>query len=198
MAKALRFFFYYILDFIFWGAFYIILLLLILPVTFTLFLIYLLLEQLFLYLKKVRTIRSLKPIIEEAKTIYGIDFVGNDSLTFYKNHHYFSVSFPSGKTRSRDVVREFKELSGSIDNIYFSSIRKDFDAITKLKKKSNNIFFAPLNNDSRLRKEIHLYDLSYLDEHELKSLLKIKKLSNIQKVIIIKKYLKNVSKGDMF
>lgn len=131
--------------------------------------------------------KKLKPIVKEAKKLYNVNLFESERITFYKNKNFTSVQIPDTFKNTSKIASSFKEKVGAIDCKDFFENRNKASALTILKLKGKNIFFSPLYNDKRLKKEIHLYDLSHLDEYEIKSILSMD-ISNTQKVLIYNRY----------
>lgn len=134
--------------------------------------------------------KKLYPIIKETSEIYNVNILQKERIIFTKKNVFASELIPDTLKNISKIAESFKEKAGSIDCSEFLSNRDKFTALTRLKTKKNNIFFSPLYTDAQLQNEIHLYDLTSLDEYEIRSILKMD-LSDTQKFIIHKRYYEN-------
>lgn len=134
--------------------------------------------------------KSLKPIVEEAMTFYGINITDNENIIFYKNNNLVAIPIPEKKKDLEEVISLFKDKAGAIDSPIFFNNRNSSNAIKNFKEVKKNVFFSPLSKDKHFLETIHLYDLSSLDETEIKSILSMD-LSDFQKISIYNKYCKN-------
>lgn len=130
----------------------------------------------------------LKSIIKEASLFYNVNIINDDFLTFHKKDKFTSIPMPGKLTELKNVAEKFKDKVGCIDCQEFMSNRKKFSIITTIKKDKNNLFFYPLSKDKKFLSEIHLYDLSSLDEYEFQSILSMN-LTKYQKAVIYKKFI---------
>lgn len=131
---------------------------------------------------------KLHPIIKEAKEFYNINIIDDTFLTFYKKNKFTSIPMPGNILELNNSANMFKEKVGCIDCDDFLNNRRDFNIINKIKLEKKHIFFSPLYKDKQFLSEIHLYNLSLLDEEEIRSILSMN-ISDYQKAVIYSKFL---------
>ena len=158
------------------------------PVVLSVFIVFFLGFYILLLLNKRFFKIKLKPIIKEAKDFYNIDIIDDSFLTFYKKNKFTSVPMPGSLFELNNAANTFKEKVGCIDCDDFFNNRNDFNIINKIKLEKKHIFFSPLYKDKQFLSEIHLYNLSLLDNEELRSILSMD-INDYQKAIIYNKFL---------
>lgn len=158
------------------------------PIVLSVFIVFFLGFYMLLLLSKNFFKIKLKPIIKEAKDFYNINIIDDTFLTFYKKNKFTSVPMPSNIFELNNSANIFKEKVGCIDCDDFLNNRTDFNIINKIKLEKKHIFFSPLYKDKQFLSEIHLYNLSLLDEEEIRSILSMN-ISDSQKAVIYNKFL---------
>jgi len=160
------------------------------PIVISIIIVFFLGCNILLLLSKIFLKIKLKPIIQEATEFYNINIIDDTFLTFHKENKFTSIPLPSNLLKLNNAANMFKEKVGCIDCDMFFNNRNDFNIINKIKLETNHIFFSPLYNDKQFLSEIHLYNLSLLDNEEIQSILSMN-INDYQKAIIYQKFLQN-------
>ena len=134
--------------------------------------------------------KKLKPMVKEAMKFYSINITENENIIFYKNNTLVAIPIPKKKKDLDSVISLFKDKAGAIDSPAFFNNRNSCNAIKNFKEEKKIIFFSPLSTDKHFLENVHLYDLSSLDETEIKSILSMN-LNDFQKISIYNKYCKD-------
>lgn len=148
-----------------------------------------LIEAFILYKRKKYIRKKLKPIVKEAMTFYNINITENENIIFYKNNNFVSIPIPVKRKHLDSVISNFKDKAGAIDSPAFLNNRNSSSAIKNFKEEKKIVLFSTLSEDKHFLENAHLYDLSSLDEAEIKSILSMN-LNEFQKISIYNKYCK--------